>query len=262
MISVTDARGKVFRWSNPPTRLVSLVPSTTETLFELGVWEKVVGITRYCVHPVSALTEKIIVGGTKQCNIDKLIALEPDLVLCNQEENTPEIVQAIEELGIDVYVAFPKTHEDALVDLQNLGCIFGKENRVKQWTETFTATQSGLDSTPFTYIYLIWRKPWMGVGKDTFIDRQLRMIGGQNTLADSPDRYITLEPKDLQHPDTHILLSSEPYPFENKHLEELLDLGIDRTRIHFINGEYCSWHGVRMIESIQYLRNWKEQQLS
>ena len=134
--------------------------------------------------------------------------------------------------------------------------------KVKQWTEIFTDTQAALDSSPFNYIYLIWRKPWMGVGTDTFIDRQLQKIGGQNTLADYPDRYVTLEHEDLQHPDTHILLSSEPYPFEEKHVQELLDLGIDRTRIHFIDGEYCSWHGVRMIQSLQYLRNWKKQHLS
>ncbi len=261
MISVTDARGKRFRWTHPPTRLVSLVPSTTETLFELGVWDSVVGITRYCVHPTSALTEKTVVGGTKKCNMNKIIELQPDLVLCNQEENTREIVHALEALGIDVYVAFPKTHEDALVDLHNLGRMFEREDRTKKWKEAFVSTQSTLDPVPFSYIYLIWRKPWMAVGKDTFIDRQLQLIGGQNTLADAPERYITLEPTDLQQENTHILLSSEPYPFEHKHVQELLGLGIEQTQIHFIDGEYCSWHGVRMIQSIQYLQNWKEQHL-
>ena len=259
MTEVTDARGKTFRWDTPPTRVVSLVPSTTETLFELGVWDKVVGITRYCVHPTSALTEKTIVGGTKQCNINTLIELEPDLVLCNQEENTPDIVHAIEELGVDVYVAFPKTHEDALVDLQNLGSIFGQEKKVDKWTGTFLAKTSDVTPSPFTYIYLIWRKPWMAVGKDTFIARQLELIGGQNQLSTHPERYITLDATDLQQANTPLLLSSEPYPFEEKHIQGLMDLGIDRDRIHFIDGEYCSWHGVRMIESIQYLQQWKDQ---
>ena len=102
----------------------------------------------------------------------------------------------------------------------------------------------------------------MAVGKDTFIARQLQLIGGNNTLADCSERYITLESSDLQRSNTHILLSSEPYPFEHKHIQELLDLGIDQTRIHFVDGEYCSWHGVRMIQSIQYLQNWKDQHLS
>ena len=99
----------------------------------------------------------------------------------------------------------------------------------------------------------------MAVGKDTFIARQLELIGGQNQLSTHPERYITLESADLQQANTHILLSSEPYPFEEKHIQELLDLGIDRTRLHFIDGEYCSWHGVRMIESIEYLQAWKDQ---
>ena len=235
--------------------------STTETLFD-WVWDKVVGITRYCVHPTCALTEKTIVGGTKQCNMNKLVELQPDLVLCNQEENTPDIVHAIEELGVDVYVAFPKTHADALVDLQNLGSIFDQEKKVDKWTGTFLAKTSDVSPSPFTYIYLIWRKPWMAVGKDTFIARQLELIGGQNQLSTHPERYITLESADLQQANTHILLSSEPYPFEEKHIQELLDLGIDRTRIHFIDGEYCSWHGVRMIESIEYLQAWKDQYIS
>ena len=262
MIEVKDARGKTLRWDTPPTRVVSLVPSATETLFELGVWDKVVGITRYCVHPTSALREKTIVGGTKQCNMTKLVELQPDLVLCNQEENTPDIVHAIEELGIDVYVAFPKTHYDALEDLQRLGAIFGQQDKVDKWRETFLAKHWNGTPTPFTFIYLIWRKPWMAVGKDTFIARQLELIGGQNQLSTHPERYITLDPTDLLQANTHILLSSEPYPFEEKHIQELLALGIDRTRIHFIDGEYCSWHGVRMIESIQYLHNWKDQYIS
>ena len=102
----------------------------------------------------------------------------------------------------------------------------------------------------------------MAVGKDTFITRQLNLIGGQNHLSTHPERYITLKSTDLQQANIHILLSSEPYPFAKRHIQELLDLGIDRNRIHFIDGEYCSWHGVRMIESIQYLRTWKDQYIS
>ena len=262
MIAVTDARGRTFEWEHPPTRVISLVPSTTETLYRLGVWDSVVGVTRYCVHPASATTDKVVVGGTKQCNIDKLKSLQPDLIICNQEENTPEIVHAIEALGIDVYVAFPTTHREALHEIQILGQIFNRTSITEQWLSEFADQIKGKHHSHFTYAYLIWRKPWMGVGKETFIHQQLSLIGGVNAFEDHTDRYMTLETKDLLRPDVHILLSSEPFPFESKHIQELIELGVPNHRIHLIDGEYCSWHGVRMIESLEYLRKWKQMQLS
>ena len=102
----------------------------------------------------------------------------------------------------------------------------------------------------------------MGVGKDTFIHQQLSIIGGINAFEEHTERYMTLENTDLLRPDVHILLSSEPFPFEGKHVQELIDLGIPKHRIHLIDGEYCSWHGVRMIESLEYLHLWKQNQLS
>ena len=102
----------------------------------------------------------------------------------------------------------------------------------------------------------------MCVGQNTFIHQQLRLIGGQNAFVDKAERYMILENIDLLKPDVHILLSSEPFPFTDKHIEELEDLGIPPNRIHLIDGEYCSWHGVRMIEAIEYLRHWKQTQLS
>lgn len=262
MITVTDARGKKFAWDTPPTRIISLVPSTTETLYRLGVWDYVVGVTRYCVHPSSAITDKVVVGGTKQCNLDRLQTLRPDLVICNQEENTPDIVHTIENLGIDVYVAFPTTHAEALHELQILGRIFNRLSITEQWSATFTDQVKIENHSSFTYAYLIWRKPWMGVGQSTFIHQQLSLIGGRNIFENHPDRYMTLENKDLLESEAHILLSSEPFPFTTKHIRELEDLGIPRNRIHLIDGEYCSWHGVRMIESIKYLHRWKQTQLS
>ena len=102
----------------------------------------------------------------------------------------------------------------------------------------------------------------MGVGKDTFIHQQLSLIGGVNAFEDHTDRYMTLDNEDLQQPELHILLSSEPFPFDTKHIKELIELGIPPYRIHLIDGEYCSWHGVRMIDSIEYLHHWKQTQLS
>ena len=262
MMTVTDARGKTFTWRKPPSRIVSLVPSTTETLYRLGVWHSVIGVTRYCVHPPSAITEKVVVGGTKKCNIDTLQSLQPDLVICNQEENTPDIVHSIEDLGIDVYVAFPTTHVEALHELQILGRIFNKVALTEQWRTTFTDQMKIENQFSFTYAYLIWRKPWMGVGQSTFIHQQLSLIGGRNAFENHPDRYMTLQNKDLLQSEAHILLSSEPFPFTTKHIRELEDLGIPSHRIHLIDGEYCSWHGVRMIDSIKYLRHWKLTQLS
>jgi iron complex transport system substrate-binding protein len=257
MFTFTDAIGQIHEFAESPKRIVSLVPSTTETLYAVGVGDRIVGVTRYCVHPSSAMQDTTIVGGTKECNYDRIASLKPDVVFCNQEENTPDMVTTIQGMGIPVVVAFPKNHRDALNDIKDIALLFDQQDKYTDWEDHFTKSIDSVSPKPFSYLYLIWRKPWMVAGTNTFIHQQLALIGGQNLHENTLERYITIEMTDLQDFNGHILLSSEPYPFLEKHKEELTELGIPSERIHFINGEYCSWHGVRMLDSIQYLQRWK-----
>ena len=264
MICLQDDLGQTLRFDTPPQRVVSLVPSTTETLYKMGVWDSVVGVTRYCVHPSSARTEKSVIGGTKQCNFEQIQALKPDVVLCNQEENSPEIVEKLQNMGIPVYVAFPKTHEDVWKDLHRLGVLFDKSPIIEEWQQQWI-NHDLFKNTPapeFHYLYLIWRKPWMAVGVDTFIHQQLRLIGGVNRLSHEHNRYETIEDFARIPKDTHLLLSSEPFPFTEKHRLELQELGFSRQNIHWIDGEFCSWHGARVVGSLTYLHNWVNQTFS
>ena len=258
MIVFTDAIGQHHEFSDSPKRIVSMVPSTTETLYKVGVGDRIVGVTRYCVHPSSAMQDNTIVGGTKQCNYERIASLNPDVVFCNQEENTPEMVQTFQDMGIPVVVAFPKTHAEALNDIRDICSLFDNPSQFTKWKAQFQSSITTLPSTGFSYLYLIWRKPWMVAGPNTFIHQQLSLIGGQNVHDKTSERYITIEIENLIEFKGHILLSSEPYPFVQKHKEELVHLGLSVDRIHFINGEYCSWHGVRMLDSIQYLQQWKQ----
>lgn len=257
MITVVDDRGVELTLEAPPRRVVSLVPSTTETLFALGAGEAVVGVTRYCVHPAGRLEGVTRVGGTKDLLMDRLVALEPDLVIGNAEENTREIFAEIEPIA-PLLVAFPKAVDGALDDVRRLGVVMGREAEAAALIERITAERAALravvEAGPgFRYTYIIWRDPWMGVTDDTFISALLAEAGGVNALAGRTPRYPALLPEELADGGV-ILLSSEPYPFKERHREELVRRGVRADQIFFIDGELCSWHGARLVEALPALR--------
>ena len=236
-IDRVDARGQALHLQALPQRIVSLVPSTTESLFALGLGERVVGVTRFCESPpqVKALPK---VGGTKDLDLERLIALEPDLVIGNVEENSEQIAEQV-DAHFPLWMAFPKSVDEALQDLRDLGQICGVEGAAQDWVSRIQAARASLQAQPFTYLYLIWRKPWMAAGQDCFISALLREFGGENLV---PGRYPTLELERMQDlKPERVLLSSEPFPFAEKHRPELVGL---ETRL--VDGALCSWHGVRL----------------
>lgn len=258
MTWITDALGQRIDCSQPPQRVVSLVPSITETLYDIGAWESVVGVTRYCVHPELATSEKSVVGGTKQVNMEAIQTLKPDLVLCNKEENTPEIIEALEKMGIPYHVSFPTDIASAITAVQDLGRLFQCEQWVEQWTRQ-VHEMLRREHTPFQYAYFIWRKPWMLAGHDTFINEMLETIGGIN-IADTDSRYPEVCPSADTLGDADVLLlSSEPFPFKDKHIDELVLSGVNRQKILYIDGEMCSWHGTRLKQGLHYLKEWHHQ---
>jgi len=254
MLNVTDGRGAAVSLQHPPERIVSLVPSTTETLFALGCGDRVVGITRYCVHPADRLGGILKVGGTKTLEEDRLRAARPDLVFGNVEENTPEIFSVVASV-CPLYAAFPRTVDEALADLLATGAIVGQPEAAAAYHARIVAARRALSAAPFSFAYLIWRKPWMGASGETFISAMLAEVGGRNVFADQEARYFELTAEALAAADPDVvLLSSEPFPFKDTHRAELAAAsGLPLERFALVDGEYCSWHGVRMAAALGYL---------
>lgn len=238
-----------------PQRVVSLVPSQTELLIDLGLEEKLAGITKFCVHPEYLRKTKKVVGGTKQVHLDRIKDLQPDLILCNKEENTPEMVEALEKIA-PVHVSDINEIEDAFEMMFQYGQLFNREELANTMVDSIRKKISALkeinkDKPTKKVAYLIWQDPIMVAGKSTFIDTLLQLNNFENVYRE--DRYpvTSLEELKERKPDL-ILLSSEPYPFSEKHIEFFENTGAE---IKLVDGEYFSWYGSRLLDAIEYFKN-------
>ncbi|MCR9131178.1 MAG: helical backbone metal receptor [bacterium] len=240
----------------PYKRIVSLVPSLTELLVDLGVSDSLKGRTRFCIHPKDEIESIEIIGGTKNPNIDKIRALKPDLVIANKEENIKSDVEAIQEFS-EVLVTDISTIEDALFAIH---FIAEKLDRMKEAESLIRNILSELDSIseskPINTAYFIWKDPWMSVGNDTYIHDVMETFGLANVLGDQ-SRYPSITINQLKEADPElILLSSEPFPFKEKHITELREYLPD-SKIQLIDGEWFSWYGSRMLPSFKNLSEWR-----
>ncbi|HCO43794.1 helical backbone metal receptor [Immundisolibacter sp.] len=251
---VRDALGRELLLKAPPQRIVSLVPSQTELLFDLGLGERVVGVTKFCVHPAQAREQRRRIGGTKTPDIDRIRALAPDFVLANREENRREDVAAIGAFA-PVYVTDINTLPQALTMTRAVGFALGAEAaaaRIAADIESAFAALPRRDAVRCAY--LIWRQPWMAAGGDTFIGDLLRRLGLTNVFDDQP-RYPEVAIEDLAAAaPALILLSSEPYPFKRAHAVELATQ-LPHTRIVPVDGEMFCWPGSRLLAAAGYFRN-------
>ncbi len=238
-----------------PTRIVSLVPSQTELLHFLELELETIGITKFCVHPPSWQREKAKIGGTKNLDIEKITTLEPDLIIANKEENVKE---QVEKLAIDfnVWVTDVNNLEDALQMIEDIGSLTKKENKASSLIQTikneFAQNQQHINVLK-NVVYLIWKDPYMTIGGDTFINNMLLKAGYKN-LFDNTLRYpeVSIEVLQALKPE-YIFLSSEPYPFSSKHLEELKSQLTD-SKIILVNGEMFSWYGPRLLQAANYFK--------
>ena len=233
-------------------KIVSLVPSITEALFDLGLTEnEVVGRTKFCIHPQEKIKNVSVIGGTKNINIEKIKALQPDLIIANKEENVKDQVEALMD-DYKVMVTNIDTIEDNYYLLKNLGKLFGKEEKAQLYNLKIydVLNQAKLDS-PVKAAYLIWKNPYMTIGSDTFIHRILSEIGFQNIFRDKT-RYPQITTEDLADADV-IMLSSEPFPFKEKHIEELKVFYPDK-KIMIVDGEAFSWYGTHIAKCEQYFK--------
>lgn len=254
--SFTDQIGNTVIIDSPPQRIISLVPSQTELLAHLGLNKEVAGITKFCVHPDGWNRTKIRVGGTKNVNFNKIEQINPDLIICNKEENNEsEVKQLIAKYP--VWTSDIHNLDDALNMIISIGEIVNKTNeaqnlalQIKNKFKEFINEKR----KPYRVLYLIWKDPYMAAGKDTFIDYVLAQCNFINVCDASLGRYPELTDEQIKGLKPQIiLLSSEPYPFKQKHLEEL-KLYFPGVLSVLADGEYFSWYGSRLLNTPAYLK--------
>ena len=249
-----DQTGRTIYLDKIPSKIISVVPSLTELLHDLGLNDEVTGITKFCVHPQNWFLTKTKIGGTKSLNSTRIHQLHPDLVIANKEENVKD---QIEELAIHypVWVSDINNPEQAYMAIQDIGDLTGKKEtagsiirRIKNNFEQLNKPKKG------TACYLIWRDPYMTVGADTFIHSMLELAGFDNVFKNEM-RYpiVSLQQIAMQKPEW-VLLSSEPFPFKQKHIDEMKEQ-LPGTKFLLVDGEMFSWYGSRMIYAPAYFLN-------
>lgn len=239
-----------------PKRIVSLVPSQTELLVELGLEDSLVGITKFCVHPVWLRKSKAIVGGTKQVHYHKIEALQPDLIICNKEENTKEMVRALEKIA-PVWVSNICTIEDTLKMIHQFGLLFSVEEKANELaktiqTELLEFKEFMVSKEPQKVAYVIWKDPFMVAGANTFIDYLLQLNKFENIFSNKTSRYPEILIEELEQAD-RVFLSTEPFPFK------LTDVTKLKNTLHkevcLVDGEYFSWYGSRLLGAFKYFKS-------
>jgi len=246
----------VKRWpgqSSALSRIVSLVPSITELVCELGLADQLVGRTGYCIHPREALKKIPKVGGTKTVNLKKIRALAPTHVIVNVDENTREAADALAEFVPNVVVTHPLAPLDNLALYRQLGSAFDRAREAEALCSGFEATYRDVEKQEFRQrriLYLIWKDPWMTVSRDTYVSRTLALFG-LHTLPESTDaRYPKLNDLDVKGVEL-ILLSTEPYRFRELQRKEIGEQ--TRKPVYLVDGEMTSWYGSRAIRGLRYL---------
>jgi len=231
-------------------KVISLVPSITEALFDLGLTEnEVIGRTKFCIHPEEKVKAVEIIGGTKNLNIEKIKSLQPDLILANKEENVKDQVEIL-MIDFKVIVYNTETIEDNYYLVKNLGLLFHKEERAQLFNlKIYEILNQAKINSKIKTAYLIWKNPYMTVGSDTFIHNILAEIGFENIFKNQT-RYPEIHVEDLAKADV-IMLSSEPFPFKEKHISELKAFYPDK-KIMIVDGEAFSWYGTHIAKCEDY----------
>lgn len=232
-------------------RIISTVPSMTETLFDFDLDRtEIVGRTKFCIHPTKKVSEIDIVGGTKNLNLNKIRSLKPDLIIANKEENQKEQIEALMQ-DFNVWVTDIETLEDNEKFLTELGGKLHKQDLAEKFNIEISNIFKNLNTGKRKKAaYLIWNNPYMTIGSDTFIHHILNKIGFDN-IFDNQKRYPIINTEDLKNAE-YILLSTEPYPFKEKHKKEFETL-FPNSKIMIVDGEAFSWYGTHLTKVKNYL---------
>jgi ABC-type Fe3+-hydroxamate transport system substrate-binding protein len=251
----TDQLNREVTITYPPKRIISVVPSQTELLFELGISEEIVGITKFCVHPAAQCNSKRKVGGTKKLDIELIRTLQPDLIIGNKEENIKEQIELL-SAEFPVWVSDVANLESAMIMISQLGQVVDRQPEAAYLNHLINAGFTDLQTLALQLgiskkvAYLMWKDPYMAAGRDTFISDILMKIGLSNVLKENRYPVIGIEELAALKPDV-LFLSSEPFPFREKHMVELQQ-ALPGVEIMLVDGEMFSWYGSRLVKAVQY----------
>lgn len=265
MKQVQDQTGNFVSIPLPPQRIISLVPSLTELLFDLGLEEEVIGITKFCVHPEQWFRTKTRIGGTKQLNLSLIESLKPDLVIASKEENIKEQVEAVQQF-CPVYCSDIGNLQQSYEVIDHLGFLTDHSGQAKELINNiqhrFKALPVG--TNPIKAAYLIWQEPYMTVGGDTFIDHMMQLAGFGNVFA-AEQRYPVVTVEELVKRNVEaVLFSSEPFPFKQKHLDVFTQEWLQQKSLQqlpvckIVDGELFSWYGSRTLYAADYFIKLRE----
>ncbi|PQJ80796.1 ABC transporter substrate-binding protein [Polaribacter porphyrae] len=257
-MKLIDQIGNELLLDTIPKRIICLVPSISELLVDLGLQNAIVGVTKFCVHPKSLRKEKTVVGGTKNISVDKIAKLKPDIIICNKEENTKEIVAKCKEITT-TYVSDIYTIADTLQLIHDFGRLFSCDVKAKTLILEIQQKNNDFlefirDKKPKRVAYFIWKNPWMIAANKTFINHLLENNNFENVFKERiryPEIQLS-ELKEIQDLDC-IFLSSEPYPFKEKDLTSLQE-EFKNVEIILVDGEYFSWYGTRLLYAFNYFK--------
>jgi ABC-type Fe3+-hydroxamate transport system substrate-binding protein len=246
---ITDVRGLAFEFSSPPRRVVSLVPSITETVFDLGAGESLIGVTDFCIFPPDINASRI--GGTKNPVVEKIRELRPDLIYANLEENLKRHVEEMQTFA-PVFLTEPKRVEDVLRLFAVMGEIHQRRSDAKRLAESIRKELAGAAPREFTFACPIWKDPWMWCGGDTYVSDLVTTVGGHNVLG-ARSRYpkVTVEEVLAISPDI-VFLPDEPFPFTDNDVDALRRVGM-RAIVGPFPGHLFTWHGSRTILGLRFL---------
>jgi ABC-type Fe3+-hydroxamate transport system substrate-binding protein len=260
MIELLDDLSRTILLEAPARRIVSLVPSITETLFALGAGERIAGITDYCIHPEDQVGAKPKVGGTKNFSVSRILELKPDLVVANAEENRKHQVDALEDAGLRVFVTFPKSVDGCLKMIADAAALTGTSEAAQGILASIYRSRidarARSSDLPARVLCPIWKDPYMTINGDTFVDSVIRSCGGRNIFADSPERYpkFSLAEAARGRPDI-VILPTEPYHFTEADIPGFEEMGdavpaCRNHRIYIVEGELLSWYGPRLARAL------------
>lgn len=250
MTTIVDHLDRQVALQHGPQRIISLCPAITETLLTLGA--NVVGRTKYCIFPKETVNTIPTVGGTKQIDVEKIEALSPTLIICEKEENTKEIVEMLETRW-PTFVCEVNSVDTAYRMIDTVGILADCQMQAEQLITDIQQAFQALPTFEGRVAYMMWRKPYMAVGDTTYISNLLHMLGFYNPITEREGRYPAVTLDDLAEAKLdYVLLSSEPFPFSEKHLQEFQP-ALPQTKMIFVDGEMF-WYGARMLEAAKYFK--------
>ena len=264
MSTYVDALNRSIALEQPPKRIVSLVPSITEALFTFGLRDEIAGVTQFCSEPRSYVASKPKVGGTKTLDVSLVLALEPDLVIANAEENRQEDIRQLLAAGQRVFVTFPRTVPGAIAMLRQLSQMTGTSEAAEPYLEdaeqALAEVKAANAQRPRLRVFCpIWRRPWMTVGSNTYMHDFIASCGGFNIFSERHERYPKAELDEVaRRAPQVIMLPDEPYPFTEKHMPEIMEYqyvpAVREKRIYLLEGKHLCWYGPRMAGSLRHVQ--------